>query len=220
MTFPGSDVIHSLTLTDAATGWTKARALKTKARRWVLGALADITAQLPFASASPQTMVGSSSTKLLAYCKEHQLTFTRTRPYRKNDNCFVEQKNYTMVRYAVGYARMTTEDQLNCLKKLYPTLGLFTNYFLPSVKLRKKTRTGSKVTKSYDTPQTPLQRMLLHRIISPTAKARLQHQYRLLNPAQLRREITQDQKRLSSLCDSTHIPKTRRKPKYLDSIYL
>ncbi|MBP1658159.1 MAG: putative transposase for insertion sequence element [Bacteroidetes bacterium] len=219
--FPASEVIHSLTLTDVATGWTEARALKTKARRWVLEALADITAQLPF------TLLGITSDnggefineELLAYCKEHHLTFTRTRPYRKNDNCFVEQKNYTMVRYAVGYARLTTEDHLNCLKKLYPTFGLFTNYFLPSVKLRKKTRTGSKVTKSYDTPQTPLQRMLLHRIISPTAKARLHHQYRLLNPAQLRREITQDQNRLSSLCDSTHIQKTRRKTKYLDSIY-
>lgn len=218
---PGAEVIHSLTLTDVATGWTEARGLKTKARRWVLEALADITAQIPFKLLGVTSDNGGEfiNQELLTYCNDHQLTFTRTRPYRKNDNCFVEQKNYTMVRYAVGYARLVTEPQLNCLKELYPALGLFTNYFQPSVKLLKKTRTGSKVRKLYDAPQTPFTRMVQHRSIDPKTKAKLYRQYKLLNPAQLRRDITHCQNRLSALCDSTHIQKTRRKAKHLDSIY-
>lgn len=218
---PGAEVIHSLTLTDVATGWTEARAIKTKARRWVLEALAEITAQLPFALLGVTSDNGGEfiNQELMDYCTQHKLTFTRTRPYRKNDNCFVEQKNYTMVRYAVGYARLVTEGQLNCLKELYPSLGLFTNYFLPSVKLLKKTRTGSKVKKLYDTPQTPLHRILLHRTIDPTTKLKIQRLFKQLNPAELRRDITRWQARLTTLCDSTHIQKARRKAKHLDSIY-
>jgi hypothetical protein len=218
---PGAEVIHSLTLTDVATGWTEARALKTKARRWVLEALDDITGQLPF------TLLGVTSDnggefinqELMDYCTEHKLTFTRTRPYRKNDNCFVEQKNYTMVRYAVGYARLVTEGQMNCLKELYPSLGLFTNYFLPSVKLIKKTRTGSKIKKIYDTPQTPLHRVLGHRTINPASKLKMLRLSKQLNPAELRRHVSQCQAHLSTLCDNTHIQRARRKAKHLDLIY-
>jgi len=218
---PGSDVIHSLTLTDVASGWTEARALKTKARRWVIEALDDITAHLPFKLRGITSDNGGEfiNRELLAYCTDHELTFTRTREYRKNDNCFVEQKNFTIVRYAVGYARLTTEAQLQCLKDLYPTLGLFSNHFLPSMKLLQKTRTGSKVKKIYDSPQTPLHRILLHRTINAAIKTRLQRDHKPLNPAQLRRHITQCQNRLNKLCDATHIQKTRRKAHHLDSIY-
>ena len=218
---PSSDVIHSLTLTDVASSWTEARELKTKARRWVLAALDDITAELPFKLLGVTSDNGGEfiNRELMDYCQTHHLTFTRTRPYRKNDNCFVEQKNYTLIRQAVGYARLTTDAQLQCLKELYPVLGLFTNYFLPSAKLVKKIRHGSKVTKHYDTPQTPLHRILLDRTIDPKTKTKLQRQYKQLNPAELRRRISHCQNRLSTLCDSTHIQKARKKAKHLDSIY-
>lgn len=217
---PGPFVIHSLTLTDVATGWTEVRPLKTKARRWVLEALAEITETLPFTLRGIDCDNGSEfiNAELSAYCTQHRLTFTRSRPYRKNDSCFVEQKNYSIVRHAVGYLRLQSEEQLGCLKKLYLPLGLFTNHFQPSVKLIKKTRTGSKVTKVYDKPQTPFHRLLVHPETERSTRSRLQRQHRLLNPAQLRREITRRQAQLESLTENEQIQKQRKRRNLLDSI--
>ncbi|MGC9002247.1 MAG: ISNCY family transposase, partial [Dictyoglomus sp.] len=97
---------------------------------------------------------------LLRYCKAERISFTRTRSYRKNDNCFVEQKNYSVVRRAVGYFRYNTEKELEFLNELYQYYRLFVNFFLPVVKLVKKERRGSKVIKSYDKPKTPYERVL------------------------------------------------------------
>ncbi|MBE0618562.1 MAG: transposase family protein, partial [Proteobacteria bacterium] len=134
---PGPEVIHSLTMTDVATGWTEVRPLKTKARRWVLEALADITPGLPFPLRGIDCDNGSEfiNVELAAYCAQHRLTFTRSRPYRKKDSCFVEQKNYSIVRQTVGYLRLQSQEQLECLRNLYGPVGLFTNHFQPSVKL-------------------------------------------------------------------------------------
>jgi len=219
--FPGADVIHSLTLTDVATGWTEVRGLKTKARRWVLEALADITQRLPFPILGIDTDNGSEfvNEELIAYCRDHQLTFTRSRPYKKNDSCFVEQKNYTIVRHAVGYARLETEEELERLKELYQSLSLFTNYFHPSVKLLKKTRSASKVKKIYDQPQTPFRRLLAHQKIDPEAKTRLRNQFLKLNPAQIRREITQCQEQLNTLSDKEKHVRARKTSKNLESIF-
>lgn len=218
--FPGPDVIHTLTLTDVATGWTEIRPLKTKARRWVLEALADMRETLPFPLRGVDSDSGSEfiNRELLAYCSEHHLTFTRSRPYRKNDNCFVEQKNYSIVRRAIGYARLTTERQLDCLKGLSRPLGLFTNFFQPSVKLIKKTRRGSTTTKVYDKPQTPFHRLLLDSSTSQQTKKSLLRLYRTLNPAQIRREISQSQNRLSTLCENEQTQKQRKRTNHLDSI--
>jgi hypothetical protein len=87
---------------------------------------------------------------LFNYCVEKKITFTRSRPYRKNDNCFVEQKNYSIVRRAVGYARHDTPEELELLNEPYLRLRLYANYFQPVMKLVEKTRTGSRVTKKYD----------------------------------------------------------------------
>ena len=217
---PGSDVIHSLTLTDVATGWTEVRPLKTKARRWVLEALANMTTQLPFPLLGIDSDNGSEfiNEELMAYCASYHLTFTRSRPYRKNDSCFVEQKNYSIVRRAVGYARLQTDAQLNCLKELYAPLSLFTNYFLPSVKLVKKSRSASKVTKTYDSPQTPWKRLLPFLSIDAPLKTRLQRLYRTLNPADLRRQISRSQVKLTSLSDKLQTQKHYKKQRHLDSI--
>lgn len=217
---PGPDVLHSLTLTDVATGWTEVRGLKTKARRWVLEALVDITEKLPFSILGIDSDNGSEfiNEELLSYCRDHRLTFTRSRPYRKNDSCFVEQKNYSVVRHAVGYARLETDEELACLKELYQSLGLFTNYFQPSVKLLKKTRSASKVKKIYDQPQTPFRRLLAHQKTDPGAKTRLENQYPKLNPAALRREISRCQEQLSTLADKEQHLRTRKKSNNFESI--
>lgn len=218
--FLSSDVVHSLTMTDIASTWTEIRALKTKARRWVLQAIENIRQALPFPLLGMDSDNGGEfiNEELMAYCLAQKLTFTRSRPYRKNDSCFVEQKNYSIVRQAVGYARLATEEQYACLVELYRPLNLFTNYFQPSTKLRKKTRSGSKVTKLYDTPQTPYRRLLDDARIDRSTKAHLRSVYRTLNPAQLRREITQWQNRLNSLTEQPKLIKLRKRQKHFDSI--
>jgi len=201
---PASDVIHTLDLTDVATGWTETRALKTKAQRWVLQALADIKEQLPFPIKGIDCDNGGEfiNAELFRYCQQHRITFTRSRPYRKNDSCFVEEKNYSIVRKAVGYFRYDSDEELHLLEQLYCALRLFTNFFLPVMKLTTKTRNGSKVKKTYDTPTTPYQRLLLHPDISKDTKRRLRTQYRQLNPAELRRQISQLQEKLFTLAQA------------------
>lgn len=198
---PASDVIHILDLTDVATAWTETRALKTKAQRWVLQALADITEQLPFPIKGIDSDNGGEfiNAELFRYCEHHRITFTRSRPYRKNDSCFVEQKNYSVVRQAVGYWRYDCDEELHLLEQLYSVLRLFTNFFQPVMKLQQKTRHGSTVKKTYDRPTTPFHRVLAHPDIPKDTKRRLSNQYAQLNPAALRRQISQLQEKLATL---------------------
>src|SRR5207237_4232231 len=93
--------------------------------------------------------------ELERYRRAEEITFTRSRPLRKNDSCFVEQKNWSVVRRAVGYARYDTQDQCDLLDQLYAYLRLYTNFFMPSMKLVSRERHGSRVTKRYDRAQTP-----------------------------------------------------------------
>lgn len=216
-----SDVLQTLTMTDVASTWTVLRALKNKARRWVLEALSTIRQGLPFPLLGIDCDNGSEfiNDELNAYCQQEKLTFTRSRPYRKNDSCFVEQKNYSVARQAVGYLRLTTEDQLRCLEELYRPLNLFTNYFQPSTKLVKKTRTGSKVRKVYDEPRTPYQRLMNDPRITVAIKRQLRSIYKTLNPAQLRRDITLCQNRLNDMAErAKRIKLTKRQKPYV-SIY-
>lgn len=218
---PASDVIHSLTLTDVASGWTEVAALRSKARRWVLEALKDKRRELPFALLGLDSDNGGEfiNEELFLYCRDEHVTFTRSRRYRKNDSCFVEQKNYSVVRQAVGYARMDTDKQLECLKELYGPLCLLTNYFLPSAKLKSKTRDGAHVTKHHDEPTTPYQRLLNHEAVEGKVKALLKRTRSTLNPAELRRQITSCQERLTKMTEKPSQTKHRKKQKQLDSIY-
>lgn len=219
---PGADVIHTLDLTDVCTAWTETRALKTKARRWVLEALADIRGHLPFALKGIDSDNGGEfiNTELVQYCAQEQLTFTRSRPYRKNDSCFVEQKNYSIVRKTVGYDRYDTDTEHTLLVKLYATLRLFTNFFQPVMKLKQKTRNGSKVTKLYDAPLTPYARVLAHPAVDKQNKTRLVRQYRTLNPAALRREIAHMQEKLYMVAQrKRNVLKNHRHQKTFNAIF-
>jgi len=97
---------------------------------------------------------------MLRYCIENKIIFTRSRAYKKNDSCFVEQKNYSIVRRAVGYLRYDSGQEVDILNELYIYLGCYTNFFQPVVKLVSKTRTGSKTVKKYDMAKTPYKRVL------------------------------------------------------------
>jgi hypothetical protein len=167
------------------------KAVKNKAQVWVFNALKEIRENLPFPLLGIDSDNGSEfiNAHLLRYCEREKITFTRTRSYRKNDNCFVEQKNYSVVRKAVGYFRYDTEKELESLNELYHYYRLFVNFFLAVVKLVAKERRGSKVKKIYDKPKAPYERVLECSEIPEEVKNRLMKEYSNLNPAEIKREM-------------------------------
>ena len=195
------DFCQTLDLTDICTGWTELEAVPNKAQVWVFEAIQGIRERLPFPLLGLDSDNGSEfiNGQLLRYCQQQRITFTRARPYRKNDNCYVEQKNYSVVRQTVGYQRFDTTAELLVLKQLYAQLRLYTNFFQPTMKLKSKERLGSRVKKSYYAPLTPYQRVLSAATVSAAAKKRLKQQYRLLNPAALKRELDKYRKELFRL---------------------
>ena len=125
-----------------------------------------------------------------AYAVKEKLTFSRSRPYQKNDNCFVEQKNSTHVRQIVGYLRYDTEEERDLIANLYRNeLRLYKNFFQPVMKLVSKTRVNGKIKKKYDTPRTPYQRLMTSKNVPKQKKNKLQKMYQTLNPAELKRTI-------------------------------
>jgi len=185
------DFAQSLCFTDIASTWSDAVAVRNKAQIHVFNGLQNVRKRLPFKLLGIDSDNGSEfiNAHLVNYCREQQITFTRSRPYRKNDNCFVEEKNYTLVRRAVGYLRYDTGEEVEILNRLYHYWCLRTNYFLPTMKLIQKTRVGSKVVKKYDSPKTPYQRLLASKYVTAPVKRQLRQEYQALNPAQLTREI-------------------------------
>jgi hypothetical protein len=195
---------YTLTLTDVATGWTEPRALKNKARRWVIEAIDDVAGGLPFRLLGLDSDNGSEfiNHHLLDYCTERSITFTRGRPYRKNDSAHVEQKNWAVVRQAVGYARYDTDAELTELAAIYRPLCLLTNFFVPQARLIEKTREGARVIRRYDRPTTPYRRVLASGVLTKTKANALAETYRSLNPAQLRRDLATHQRRLLELTNA------------------
>lgn len=168
---------------------------------WVFEALKQIRERLPFKLLGIDSDNGGEfiNDQLYRYCQKEQITFTRGRPYRKNDSCYVEQKNYSVVRRAVGYLRYDTVEQLEVINELYGYLRLYTNYFQPVMKLIEKTRIGSRVRKKYDKPKTPYQRVLESPNVEEKNKEVLRSEYAKLNPAELKRQITRLQNKLRKL---------------------
>lgn len=179
---------------------------------WVFEAIQTIRQRLPFPLLGLDSDNGSEfiNNDLLRYCQQQRITFTRARPYRKNDNCYVEQKNYSVVRQTVGYQRFDTAAELIVLKQLYATLRLYTNFFQPTMKLKSKERFGSRVQKSYYDPQTPYQRVLACAQVSAADKKKLKQQYQRLNPAALKRELDKYRKELFRLAAKKRPVKPKR----------
>lgn len=192
------DYCQTLDITDVCTGWTEALAVPNKAQVWVFEAIAKARQRLPFPLLGIDSDNGSEfiNQQLLNYCQQQHITFTRARPYRKNDNCYVEQKNYSIVRRTVGYQRFDTAAELLILNQLYGSLRLYSNFFLPTMKLKSKERLGSQVRKTYEAPLTPYQRVLDSGDVAVADKQNLRRQYEELNPAALKRQIAKLQKQL------------------------
>jgi len=181
----------TLTVTDIATGWTINRSVKNKAAIWVFEAIEYVAAQFPFPILGIDSDNGSEfiNNHLLAYCTEHQITFTRSRPGNKNDGSHVEQKNWTHVRELVGYLRFDTDAELSILNQIWELDRTFTNYLLAQQKIVFKQRHGSKVTKRYDPALTPFERAMARTTVAPEDRTTMQQVMDAVRPGTLYREI-------------------------------
>jgi hypothetical protein len=187
----GGDVsgafLYTLVLTDVATGWTECRPLLHKSQEAVLQALVHARELLPFPLLGLDTDNGSEflNQQLVEYCRVHEITFTRGRAYKKNDQCFVEQKNGVVVRQWVGYDRLEGQRAYQQLAEVYRAVRLYVNFFQPSMKLVSKRREGAKVSRRYDPAQTPWQRLLTADCLSQAARTQLSGFYQALDPVRL-----------------------------------
>lgn len=182
----------TLDITDIATGWTETRSVVNKAQKWVFAAIKDATAAFPFPIFGIDSDNGSEfiNWELFRWCEQEKLTFTRSRSGNKNDGAHVEQKNWHIVRQTVGYHRYDTAGELELLNRIWALQRLVTNHFGPQQKLLAKVRTGAKISKTYDSPATPFQRVLANTgAVSRDSKARLKREDRPLNPADIQRQI-------------------------------
>jgi len=197
------DFMQTLDMTDIYSGWTETQAVKNKAQIYVFEALMQIRKRLPMPLLGIDSDSGAEfiNGHLLRFCKDNEITFTRARPSRKNDNCYVEQKNYSIVRRAVGYYRYDTQLELKLLNKLYGYLRLYTNYFQPVMKLAKKTRIGSKVIKRYHVAKTPYARLLQSKDLPDKYKNKLMKEYNMLSVGKLKRQITKFQNNLADIAE-------------------
>ena len=172
----------------------------------------ELKQALPFALLGIDSDNGSEflNAHLIRYCEQNHIEFTRSRPYRKNDNCFVEQKNNSIVRRYAGYARYDAEEQQRILNEIYENVRLFVNFFQPSLKLIGKSRRGSKVSKKYDYAQTPCQRLLDSKHIPEVSKSKLRDQFESMNPAELHRRIIRLQAKLYKLSAFGQVPQDQK----------
>jgi len=138
---------------------------------------------------------------LYDYCRRNGITFTRSRSYKKNDNCHVEQKNWTVIRRVIGYDRFSTKAAFEVLGDVYALLRLYINFFQPVSKLIRKSRHGAKVHKVYDTARTPYQRLLRNGVLTEDKKRELADMYGALNPVTLLKEIRQSVDHLCTLAE-------------------
>lgn len=208
---PFGAYFHTLNLTDVSSGWTVCALLKSKTKIQVLKGLFAIKKSLPFKLKGIHSDNGSEfiNQLIIDFCKKYEIFFTRGRPYKKNDSCYIEQKNFSMIRRNVGYLRYYTEVHGSILKLLYEKLNLYYNFFLPTMSLLSKTRVGSKVYRKYDKPMTPYQRIKKNSDIPKSVLNQLHENYILLNPAELREQINMLQNKL--IAKSNYIKKSKIK---------
>jgi hypothetical protein len=208
------EFIHSLTFTDIHSTWTETRAVMGKSQAFVQEALEDIRNKLPFPMRGIDSDNGSEfiNYHLTAYCEAKGIEFTRSRPYKKDDNAHVEQKNWTHVRKLFGYLRYDSEEALLKMNELYGgDLRLFQNLFLPSVKLVSKKRVGSRLRRFYDSPKTPLDRLLESPGRSSLRLSALRALRNRLDPLVLSTRLDGKLRRIHALSNIRHNPSVREK---------
>jgi len=195
------EYINSLIVTDISSGWTEPIAVINKAQRHVFAALMIVKERQPFEFRGIDSDNGSEfiNAHLYNYCKQEGILFTRSRPYQKNDNCHVEQKNWTWVRQNIGYGRYEGAEALRVLNEYYELQRLYINFFLPSTKLLERVRNGAYIKKKYEKPMTPYRRLLCSDKIIDEVKEGLRATFLSLNPAALKRDMMKLLEKLEKL---------------------
>ena len=190
--------LYTLTLTDIATGWTECLPLLNRSQESVVAALKRTQQLLPFPLLGIDTDNGAEfiNMELLSFCEQEHITFTRGRPRKSNDQCYVEQKNGQIVRQVVGYDRFAGELAYRQLTELYRALRVYVNCFQPSMKLQSKERNGSKLRRTYDQAQTPMQRLSASGAVAPHKRQELLQITEALDPLRLLAQLEQLQKAL------------------------
>jgi hypothetical protein len=183
--------INTLTCVDLSTGWIECLAVHHRTQQAVFEAIRSMRTRLPFLLLGLDSDNGGEfiNALLYQYCLSEEITFTRSRPYQKNDQAHVEQKNWSVVRRLIGYDRFETEEEYLLLQSIYTDLRLYANFFQPVLKLVSKEHVDKKLIKRYDTAATPYQRVLAANEIPFETKARLTNLYVQLNPVHLRTTI-------------------------------
>ena len=200
--------VHTLVLTDVASGWTECIALPVREQVLIVEAIKAVRVRLPFPLLGLDTDNDSAfmNDTLWDYCKEYELVFTRSRAYRKNDQAWVEQKNGAIVRKLIGYGRLEGLAATAALRRLYEASRLYVNFFQPSFKLKGKEREGAKVRKDYHSPETPFRRLSLRDDIPENSKQQLQQQFELLDPVRLLKHIRDAQDAIVAISENLTPP--------------
>lgn len=199
------EYIFSLNLTDILTGWVETRAVMGKGQRGVVAALEEIRAALPFALQGIDSDNGGEfiNAHLVRYCAQHRLVFTRGRPYKKDDNAHIEQKNWTHVRKVMGWDRYDSPEALAAMNAFYAgPWRTMMNLFQPCIKLQRKIRQGSQMRRRYDTPQTPLDRLIASESGLSSRIEKLVRVRRHCDPFELSRTIDRDLEAIWALANS------------------
>jgi hypothetical protein len=201
--------LNTLSTVDVASGWSECVPVWGKGQQRVRSAVHRARLRLPFPLLGVDSDNGSEFINqcFYTYCHQEKITFTRSRAYKKNDSCHVEQKNWNVVRRLVGYDRYTSKSAYECLERIYHLVRLYMNFFQPTMKLWSKTRYGARVRKVYEVAQTPYQRLLKLGVLSETTRADLAATYHGLNPVLLLKQIDGSLEQLWRLADHpTPIP--------------
>lgn len=183
--------LNTLTVVDVASGWTDVAAVWGKGQQAVFAALQAVRARLPFPLLGIDIDNGSEllNAHMVRFCQQEQLTLTRCRPYWKNDQAHVEQKNYSVVRRLIGYDRYESREALDQVERVDAIVRPYINGWQPVFKLIAKQRDGAKVTKRYDRPQTPLRRLLASNVLTAEQQAQAQARWMAADPMTLRRQL-------------------------------
>ena len=193
--------LTTLSTVDVFSGWSERVAVWGKGQTQVGGAIHQVRQRLPFPLLGLDSDNGGEfiNQSLVSYCRRNKITFTRARSNKKNDSCYVEQKNWTGVRKPIGYDRYSSRPAFDCLNHIYRLLSLYDNFFQPAMKLVSKTRDGAKMHRTYDKARTPYQRLLDADALTDVKRQELAATYERLNPAQLQRQIEHNVDRLLTL---------------------
>ena len=209
------EFLHSLNVTDIHTTWVETRAVMGKSQQHVQEGLEHLRQAMPFPLRGIDSDNGSEfiNHHLRRYCGTHTIQFTRGRPYKKDDNAHIEQKNWTHVRKLLGYVRYDSPAALAAINALYDELRLLQNLFLPSVKLVEKRRVGARLRRRYDVPRTPLERLETCADADPVKLRVLTQLHARLDPFALAQQIDQGLARVYRLANQRGSPATVTKPR-------